>query len=104
LGGIGQGVNLTTYEEIASKGGWVAASIGPCDKWAFNLGTSMEDVDADDLNAGDRTLNSSVFGNAVYAFNKNTKVGFELSQWHTERKREGGADCLRGQLSFIYNF
>jgi hypothetical protein len=104
LGGIGQGVNLTTHQEIASNGGWLAASIGPCDKWAFNLGASMEDVKAGDVDAGNRTVNSSVFGNAIYTVNKSSTIGFELSQWHTERKGEGSSDCLRGQLSFIYKF
>lgn len=101
-GGIAQGVNLTTFKEIASQGGWVAASFGPFKQWIFNLGASMEDTDAGDLNAGDRTLNRAVFGNAFYSLNKNVKVAFELSQWHTERRGEGNADNLRGQLSFIY--
>jgi hypothetical protein len=64
----------------------------------------MEDVKAGDVNAGNRTVNSSVFGNAIYTVNKSSTIGFELSQWHTERKSEGSSDSLRGQLSFIYKF
>ena len=64
----------------------------------------MDDPDADDLNAGDRTLNRSVFGNAIYSVNKNTRIGFELSHWHTEYKSSGSADNLRAQTSFIYKF
>jgi hypothetical protein len=111
LGGIGQGVRNTgtsatpVYDrEISSKGGWVAASIGPCDKWNFNMGAGIDDPDDSDLVAGNRGLNRSVFGNAIYSINKNTKVGFELSHWHTEYKSGDNADSLRAQTSFIYTF
>ncbi len=111
LGGIGQGIDSTTsggittyHDKIASKGGWVAASLGPWDKWRFNVGAGMDDVDAGDLGDTGRTLNQNVFGNVIYAINKNTEVGFELSQWHTERKDEGNANDFRAQTSFIYKF
>jgi hypothetical protein len=104
LGGIGQGVNTTTFREISSTGGWIAAGLGPWEKLNFNFGVSTEDVDSGDVNAGDRTLNRSIFGNVIYSINKNTQIGFELSQWHTERKGENDADAIRAQTSFIYKF
>ncbi|MBW8034571.1 MAG: hypothetical protein FVQ79_02600 [Planctomycetes bacterium] len=104
LGGIGQGVNMTTLSEIRTQGGWVAASITPQGKWKYNLGISMEDVKNGDLNAGDRSQNRSIFGNAIYSINKNTSVGFELSQWQTKRVGESDADDIRAQTSFIYKF
>jgi len=109
LGGIGQGVNTDKtksiyYKEIPSTGGWVAASLGPWDRWRFNVGMGMDDVDSDYVNTDDRILNRSVFGNFIYSFNKNTELGFELSQWHTERKGQGNADNLRAQMSFLYRF
>jgi hypothetical protein len=106
LGGIGQGINTGTGNEIGTKGGWIAASIGPFDKWRFNTGFTMEDVDRDDLsNAVDqRTLNSSIFGNMIYAFNKNTEVGLEVSRWRTDYKNQADGDDLRLQSSFIYKF
>lgn len=109
LGGIGQGVNTDTdadrhYREIGSRGGWIAATIAPQGKWKYNLGVSLEDVEAGDLNAGDRSQNRSIFGNAVYSINKNTSVGFELSQWQTKRVGESDADDIRAQTSFIYKF
>jgi len=109
LGGIGQGVNTNEaksiyYKEIPSTGGWVAASLGPWDRWRFNVGMGMDDVDSDYVNTDDRILNRSVFGNFVYSFSKSTEVGFELSQWHTERKGQGNADNLRAQMSFLYKF
>ena len=107
LGGIGQGVNTNTYKEIGSRGGWVAASLGPWSKWRYNLGVSIDDVDNDDLAgiSGDkRNYNRSIFGNVVYSVNKNTEIGFELSQWHTEYNSQSNGDSLRAQTSFIYRF
>jgi hypothetical protein len=104
LGGIGQGVNTKTNKEIGSKGGWIAASLGPWDKWNFNLGAGVDTACKDDVDTGGRTLNRNVFGNMIYSFDKNAKVGLELSHWRTEYKGPGGAEDLRAQMSFMYNF
>jgi len=104
FGGIGQGVNTTTLHEISSKGGWLAASLGPWSKWAFNVGAGVDDVDADDVAVGARTLNSCVFANTIYSWNKHVQAGFELSRWNTDYRGPGDADDTRMQMSFIYNF
>jgi hypothetical protein len=109
LGGVGQGVITDTskpnfYKEIGSSGGWIAAALGPWDKVRFNIGTGMDDVDAGQINSGDRTLNRSVFGNIIYSANKNTDIGFELSHWRTEYYGHGDADAIRAQTSLMYKF
>ncbi len=104
FGGIGQGVNTNDMKEIAAKGGWCALALGPWDQWSFNVGIGIDDVDADDVNVGDRTLNRAVFGNAIYAVNKNADVGVELSQWRTDYKGSGDADDVRVQASLKYKF
>ncbi len=53
---------------------------------------------------GGRTLNSSVFANAIYSWNKNVQAGFELSRWNTDYRGAGDADDTRAQVSFIYTF
>lgn len=103
-GGINQGVNTTDLEEIRSKGGWVAASLGPWSKWSFNVGAGVDDVNADDVGVGARTLNSGVFGNVLYSWTKNVQAGFELSRWNTNYKGDGDAEDTRAQLSLIYAF
>jgi len=109
LGGIGQGVitdttKLNYYEEIGSKGGWIAASLGPWNTKRFNVGISMDDVDRGDVNEGDRILNRCVFGNVYCAVNKQTDVAFELSHWRTEYLGPGDGDSLRAQMALIYKF
>jgi hypothetical protein len=114
LGGIGQGVTTETginqYEEIGSKGGWIAASLGPWNKKRFNVGIAMDDVDRDNVNpnsgitSGGRTLNKSVFANIICSVNEQTEVGLELSHWRTEYRGPGDADSLRAQAALIYKF
>jgi hypothetical protein len=107
LGGIGQGVNVSDTSnpfEIAAQGGWVAASLGPWDSWNFNLGAGIDTARRNDLANGSRTRNMCYFANAIYSINKNTQIGFELSQWETNYKGPGDAESLRGQMSIIYKF
>mgnify|MGYP001134588746 CR=1 FL=1 len=107
LGGIGQGVTtsgLNQNEEVGSKGGWIAAGLGPWDNKQFNVGVAMDDVDRGDVNDGNRTLNRSVFGNVNCALNKQTNVAFEISHWRTKYRGPGDADSLRLQTALIYKF
>lgn len=104
FGGIGQGLNTATGKVIGSRGGWVAASLGPWDKIRYNVGVGVDDVKDGDVAVNQRTMNRSIFGNVIYALNKNTDIGVELSQWHTERRGQSDADALRAQMSFIYKF
>ena len=108
-GGIGQGVTTSganQYEEIGSKGGWVAAGLGPWDKTRFNIGVGMDDVERGNVNAGvgARTLNRSVFGNVFYSLSKSAEWAFELSHWRTEYRGSGDGDSVRAQTSLIYKF
>ena len=107
MGGIGQGVTTTganQYEEIGSKGGWVAAGLGPWGKKRFNLGLGMDDVERGNVNANGRTLNRSVFANMFYSLSKSVEWAVELSHWRTEYRGTGDADSLRAQTSLIYKF
>ena len=108
LGGIGQGVTTAAganqFEEIGSNGGWIAANLGPWKKMRYNAGVAMDNVKKGNVQMGNRTMNRCVFANAVYAANKHTDIGFELSHWRTKYSGNGNAESLRAQLSFIYKF
>ena len=108
LGGIGQGVNHTTVKEIGACGGWLAATLTPLNNWTFNVGASIEAVNTDDIDitdaTADRTLNRSIFTNAIYNINAKTSVGLEVSHWFTEYENQDKGGSLRLQGSFIYNF
>jgi len=107
LGGIGQGVTTTganQYEEVGSKGGWIAAGLGPWDNKQFNVGVAMDDVNRGNVNQGGLTLNQSIFANMMCSLNKQTDFGFEISHWRTEYRGPGDADSLRLQTALIYKF
>jgi len=108
LGGIGQGVTtsagINQYDEVGSKGGWIAAGLGPWNNKRFNVGVAMDDVERGNVDDGDRTLNRSVFGNVYCAVNKQTDIAFELSHWRTEYRGNGDGESLRAQMALIYKF
>jgi len=92
------------YEEIGSKGGWIAASLGPWDKMRFNVGGGFDYVNRANVNDGDRTMNRSIFGNMFYTLNKNTEWAVELSSWRTKYRGPGDANSMRLQAALIYKF
>ncbi len=104
FGGIGQGVNPTTYEEINSVGGWVQLGCTPSDRWAFNAGGGIDNPRDGDLNSGARSRNSFMFGNATYFFAKYLSVGLELSYWKTDYKHDSNGDDIRIQNSWMISF
>ncbi len=105
LGGIGQGVDMTTYGTIQSCGGWGAMALGPWDNWRFNVGAGVESVDAGDVTSDSaRTLNRSIFGNVVYQITKNASVAFEIMHLHTEYKNDGDGEAVRLQSALMYKF
>ena len=107
LGSIGSGVDVfgNSITEVRSFGGWVAASLGPWDRWRFNVGFSGETVNDGDVDtAGARTCNQALFGNTIYELNENASVGLEISHWHTGYVEQDDRDSVRVQGSFIYQW
>ena len=104
LGGIAQGVNKISHQEIASAGGWGCITIKPSKSWIFNTGLSIDDVDSSDINDGDRSCNKSIFTNCFYKIDKHTTTGFELQKMTTEYKGESDAENLKAQKMIMYPF
>jgi len=104
LGGIGQGINLVRMKEIESTGGWMALSFEPHGRWHYNAGISIDDPEDDDLDAGDRSRNSAVWGNVIYDVNQAVQAGLELSYWETDYKHLEDGESIRLQTSLIYRF
>ncbi len=104
LGGIGQGVNVQQESEIRGAGGWTAAALTPVEKWTFNLGAGLDDARREDLNRGDRKMNSAVFANGIYSITDNISAGLELSHWQTKYRGEGDEENLRVQTSLTFRF
>jgi hypothetical protein len=104
FGGIGQGVNPTTNEEIKTVGGWLQLGFTPSERWAFNTGGGIDNPRDGDLSPGMRSRNSFIFGNATYFFAKYLSVGLELSYWKTDYKDDSNGDDIRIQNSWMLTF
>lgn len=104
LGGIGQGVNAATFEEIDSVGGWGGLSLTPFKKWIFNAGLAVEDVDAQDVNDAAREYNQTMFANCIYNIDTNVSTGLELQHNRTEYKDSDNGNNTRAQMMLMYSF
>lgn len=109
FGGIGQGVNAATREEIKTWGGWVGLNIKPgsLPQWRFNINAGLEDVDNGDLSVAvpaQRKYNRAISANAIRSFGKHLEVGLEVTDWLTKYKGAAAGDGYRVQTSLIYNF
>jgi hypothetical protein len=101
LGGIG---NASTFDGIATQGGWINLKIIPNSKHSLSTGFSMDDPCDCDLNDGARSKNTMIFANIYHDILDGFLVGFEISYWSTEYKNMDTATAMRGQLAFLYKF
>lgn len=103
-GGIGQGINLTKRSEIAAYGGWTQLRIKPASDYWFNVGYSIDNPDDDDLNAAQRSSNSTIALNGYYKVDEPLTLGLEYFQTNTDYKNAADATNHRIQSSVIYKF
>jgi hypothetical protein len=115
LGGIGQGVTIPPstgtpvpsshgYSHVHSTGGWVEVTLGPWHKAEYNVGFAMDRAERGDVYDGDRIRNRTIFSNVIYALNKQTDIGFELSHWRTEYRNTDDGNAMRLQAAVKYKF
>ncbi len=105
MGGINQGVNTNLgFRAIRATGGWANLALTPLKRTRFNLGYGLDDPRDEDLNAGDRTRNRAVWGNAQWEAVRDVTVGLELMHFRTDYKGRAAGNNLRCQVSLQYSF
>jgi hypothetical protein len=104
------------YEPLPTVGGWGMVSLSPTGRLSVNAGYSFDDPDAAefDIPKGGserfRDMNSTVFGNAIYAITDNVSGMLEFSYIKTEyltktyignkiESTAGEYDCYRVQFA-----
>jgi hypothetical protein len=105
LGGIGQGIDPTTFNGIRSTGGWFEVWYDwlPC--LHSHVGYSVDDPNDHDLaTAGERSYNQFFFGNISYDVTKNFLVGIEASSWKTNYVDRLAGDAVRCEFVAKYGF
>ncbi len=101
FGGI---ANNSTFDGVATKGGWVYGWIKPHAKVKVSAGAGVDDPDDADLAVAQRSQNSAFFGNLSVTPIPAFTVGFELSQWETSYVDGKDASTVRAQTSFVLDF
>lgn len=104
LGGIGQGVNLTTERAIRTWGGWGAVTLTPAPAWQLNLGSGLDNPRNRDVPNAGRAANGFVFGNVFYTMTPDCQLALELMYLCTTYRGVADGDALRQQLAVIYKF
>jgi transglutaminase-like putative cysteine protease len=83
-GGVGQGVNTTTGEEVQSSGGWLEVGFSPSTTHRLALGYTVDDPRDSDIAAGGRTKNSAFYVHNKWNIGNNLEVGLNVLFWSTE--------------------
>ena len=103
-GGIGQGVNTSTGEEIASTGGWAQIVVIPNAQWKLYAGATMEQPDEEAVPNGGRTRNGAYYAVGRYRPWKPFQVAVEYLYWKTTYKGLNDGIANRLDIHFTYNF
>lgn len=85
-GGVGQGVNPMTGEEIDATGGWFELVQVFTERHMLAVGSSFDVVDADDIEDGDREANLTSYGVFRYRPHPAVQLAGELIHWRTNYK------------------
>ena len=102
-GGIFQGVNTTTGNEIHSQGGWIEAGFNLSKTVLLAAGFTEDNPQSSDLNAGGRDRNTVAY--AAIHFNYDpVEFGFDFMHWHTQFKGQKGGLDHRFQAYIQYSF
>ena len=103
-GGIGQGINLETGEEISSSGGWAHLAVRPAEGWKLFAGAMIDTPDEDDVPEGGRTRNQALYLVGHYRPWKKFQAGLEYINWETEYKGLEAGTANRVDLHFTYYY
>ena len=103
-GGIGQGVNTTTYKEIESTGGWLELLCKLNPKFQASIGYTKDEPEEDDVTATGKTENETWYVGGLYKPGSGLAFGLEYINWKTEYKDNTDGDDNRINLIAQYNF
>jgi hypothetical protein len=97
-GCIGQTINTTTGEEIASSGGWAELICSCTAKTKFHVGASLDDPENDDLNAtlANRRRNQAAYVGTIVDWDSGLRTGFDVIYWQTDYMGANGTNGSSG--------
>lgn len=112
-GGIGQSINTTTGDEIASAGGWAEVGFQAAPKTKFHVGATLDDPDNGDLSttlaSANKRRNQSAYCGTVVDWDSGVRTGLDVTYWETEYmgtfpSNGSTGNAVRVDLWFRMNF
>jgi hypothetical protein len=103
MGGILQGINVTTGEPIRSTGGWMEVWYDWTPRTHTHVGCGIDDPLNRDITNG-RTCNEFIFANISYDLTAKFLVGFEYTDWNTLYDVQADAHSDRFEFVAKYGF
>lgn len=103
-GGIAQGINPVTFEEIDARGGWLQLSHQTNDNLKLALTYGIDDPDDADLQPGNRSRNQTASIASFLSFSEHLTWATELSYMKTEYLQQEANDNVRLQNAILYKF
>ena len=109
-GGIGQGINTTTGDEITSRGGWGELGYKVSDVYTPAIGYTVDDPIDSDLDpattsgGGPREKNQAIYFSNRFDLGGGVGVGLEYIYWKTWYQGLDDGDANRVNLWFAYRF
>ena len=102
-GGIFQGINTVTGDEIFSQGGWAELGWQAFPRWLISIGYSTDDPDNQDVGLGGRAQNRIAYLSNRWVFAP-IEIGFDYLYWVTEYVGFNNGDDNRFQAYIAYRF
>ncbi len=103
-GGIGQGVNINTGEEIKSIGGWLEFLIKVNPELQVEVGYTVDNPEDEDLKNGDKADNTTWYIGGNFKPGGGLLLGIEYINWKTGYKDVPEGTDNRVNLIAQYNF
>lgn len=103
-GGIGQSINTTSGDEIASEGGWAELVYAANDKLKFHVGGTLDNPDHEDVPDNRPERNATVYVGTVKDWSTGVRTGFDIISWQTDWANSDDGDALRFNFYFQWNF
>jgi hypothetical protein len=105
LGGIGQGVDPTSFDAIRDVGGWFEVWYYWTPSLHSHVGYSVDDPNDHDLHTvGEKSYNQCYYGNLLYDVTKKFLVGVEVSSWKTLYVGQLPGESIRTEFAAKYGF
>lgn len=104
-GGVGQGINTTTLDEIDATGGWIQGTTAVDGLGDVFAGYTVDSPDREDVPVGTGvTRNSALYAGMTVKRWDPFIMGFEWMGWETEYRGNDDGDANRFRLYFSYKF